>query len=72
MNIRIIVLIGVKEQCDLYSSMLSLIADESGIIVHIAEIVEAIASTNKVNNIKSFIENFIILMIVIDNIYRII
>ena len=71
MNNRIIVLIGIKEQCDLYPNMLSLLADESGIIVHIAEIVEAIAPANKINNINSFIENFIILMIVIDNLYRI-
>jgi hypothetical protein len=43
MKIRMIVLIGAKEQCDLYPSMLSLLADESGIIVHIVEIAEAIA-----------------------------
>ena len=36
MNISIIVLIGAKVQCDLYPSMLSLLADESGISVHIA------------------------------------
>ena len=53
MNIRMIVLIGVKEQCDLYPSMLSLLADESGTNVHIAGIADAIAPAIKINNIKT-------------------
>lgn len=48
-------LIGAKEQCDLYPNMLSLLADESGITVHTVEIADAIApaisiiSTNNLN-----------------------
>ena len=64
MNIRMIVLIGVKEQCDLYPSMLSLLADESGTNVHIAEIADAIAPAIKINNINSFVDNLVIFFIV--------
>lgn len=65
MNIRMIVLIGVKEQCDLYPSMLSLLADESGTTVHIAEIADAIAPAIRINNINNFIDNLMICFIVI-------
>ena len=65
MNIRMIVLIGVKEQCDLYPSVLSLLADESGTTVHIAEIADATAPAIKINNVNSFIDNLVIFFIVI-------
>jgi len=52
------VLIGVKEQCDLYPNMLSLLADESGISVHIEEIGDATAPANKINNVNNFKKNF--------------
>ena len=58
-------LIGVKEQCDLYPSIHSLLADESGIIVQIAEIADAIAPAIKINNINNLIDNLIIFFIVI-------
>jgi hypothetical protein len=51
------VLIGVKEQCDLYPNMLSLLADESGISVHIIEIADAIAPAIKINNNNNFNKN---------------
>ena len=59
MNARIIVLIGTKEQCDLYPSMLSLLADESGITVHITEIAEAIAPASNTNITNNFSINLI-------------
>jgi hypothetical protein len=52
------VLIGVKEQCDLYPNILSLLADESGISVHIAEIAEDTAPAIKTNNKSNLIEIF--------------
>jgi len=65
MNIRMIVLIGVKEQCALYPSILSLLAEESGTIVHIEDTADAIAPAIKINNINSFIENLATFLIVI-------
>jgi len=67
MNIKINVLIGVKEQCALYPSMLSLLAVESGIIVHIVDIADAIAPAIKINNNNIFVDNLIIFLIVIEN-----
>lgn len=57
MEIRIIVLIGVKVQCDLYPSMLSLLAVDSGRRVHIAETAEPINPAINTNNTNSFIIN---------------
>ena len=71
MNMRIIVLIGVKEQCDLYPSILTLLADESGIMVHSVEIADAIAPASKINNINILIDNFIVFLIVM-NVHNII
>ena len=62
MNIRIIVLIGVKEQCDLYPNIHTLLADESGISVHIVEIADAIVTAIKINNNNNFIENLAIFL----------
>jgi hypothetical protein len=64
-NIRIIVLIGIKEQCALYPQMLSSLAEESGTIIHIAEIADALAPPNTINNINRFIENLITFLIII-------
>ena len=63
MNIRINVLIGVKEQCDLYPSMHSLLADESGTIVHMAETADPIAPAININNTNSFNVSLIIFFI---------
>ena len=52
MIIRIIVLIGVKEQCALYPNIQSLLADESGITVITAATADAISAAS---NIKNFI-----------------
>lgn len=46
--------------------MLSLLADESGISVHIAETADAIDIAIKSNNKNNFIENLIIFLIVIE------
>lgn len=66
MNINIIVLIGTKVQCDLYLSMLSLLAVGSGISVHIAEIADPIAPATNINNTNSFIINLIAFFISYD------
>ncbi len=58
-------LIGVKEQCDLYPSIQSLLADESGIIVQMEEIADAIAPAIKINRIINFINTLTIFLIVI-------
>lgn len=65
MSIRIIVLSGAYEQCDLYPSILSLLADESGISVHITENADPIAPAIKIKSISIFVENFTIFLIVI-------
>ncbi len=51
---RMIVLIGTKEQCDLYPSILTLLADESGIIVHSVEIADAIAPASRISTMNIF------------------
>ena len=58
-------LIGVKEQCDLYPNMLSLLADESGINVHIVEIADAIAPAIKISNNNNLNKNFILFFVFI-------
>jgi len=45
--------------------MRSSLAEESGTIIHIAEIADAIAPLNKINNINRFIENLITFLIII-------
>ena len=45
--------------------MLSLLADESGTIVHMAENADPIAPAIKINKINNFIENLVIFLIVI-------
>ena len=64
MNISIIVLIGTKVQCDLYPIMFSLLADVSGIIVHIVEIADAITPAIKTNKTNSFIISIITFFII--------
>ena len=57
-------LIGVKEQCDLYFNMLSLLADESGITVHTVEIADAITpaiSIISINNLNIDLMAFLII-----------
>ena len=54
MNINIIVLIGVKEQCALYPALHSLLEEESGTIVHTAEIADATAPAIRINTINIF------------------
>lgn len=63
MSVRMIVLIGAKEQCDLYPNILSLLADESGITVHITDIADAIAPATSINSTNSFNNNLIIFCI---------
>jgi hypothetical protein len=65
------VLIGVKEQCDLYPNILSLLADESGISVHTTENIEPIIPAINISNINSFIEDLIIFLIAIEGRYKI-